>query len=140
MAGKGTGWPGVTNSGVSPREDDGVDDVGGMSRRRERSPASSGGDPCTIEILCVRGIRQNSITRADPLLLVSDLTYARGRESDFILAMTPSVVIFSSPIDSSVLKESRGQRSSTTRYVGLESTYLEQAKPHRPEQISAPKQ
>ena len=57
MADEGTDRPGVANSGVSsPREDDGVDDVGGMSRRRERSSASSGGDPCTVEVLCVRGI------------------------------------------------------------------------------------
>ena len=60
MADEGTDRPGVANSDVSPREDDGVDDVGGMSRRRERSSASSGGDPCTVEILCVRGIRQKS--------------------------------------------------------------------------------
>ena len=56
MAGESTDRSGVANSDVSPREDDGVDDVGGMSRRRERSSASSGGDPCTVAILCVRGI------------------------------------------------------------------------------------
>ena len=60
MADEGADRSGVANSDVSPREDDGVDDVGG---RRERSSGSSGGDPCTVEILCVRGIRQNSEKR-----------------------------------------------------------------------------
>ena len=50
MADEGADRSGVANSDVSPREDVGVDEVGGMTRRRERSPASSGGDPCTVEM------------------------------------------------------------------------------------------
>ena len=40
MADEGTDRPGVAISDVSPRDDDGVDDVGGMSCRRDRSPAT----------------------------------------------------------------------------------------------------
>ena len=59
MANESAGWPGVANSEDSPREGVGVDGASGISRNRGRSTTSSGGEPPTGDILCVRGIRQN---------------------------------------------------------------------------------
>ena len=59
MAHERADWPCVANSDDSPREDVGVDGASGISRSRGRSTTSSGGEPPTGDILCVRGIRQN---------------------------------------------------------------------------------
>ena len=78
MADESADWPGVANSDESPREDVGVVGASGVSRSLGRSTASSGGEPCPRELLCVRGIRQNSGKRppascADSRLSALDL-------------------------------------------------------------------
>ena len=78
MADESADRPGVANSDVSPREDVGEVGASGISRSRGRSTTSSGGEPCPTELLCVRGIRQNSGKRppascADSRLSALDL-------------------------------------------------------------------